>query len=340
MNTLCYGDKLKILCGYAIGLKTTNIVSLLINGTIICLLLTNAACQQLSRTATKPGEVSVSIEFLGKQGTSSSYRLPFDRIPNHRNIPNNYQLLPGNTYEVTTTALEYGEAIVTFAVPSTSPEQFQTLRVLKLVPSAFDLDPAGVVWTDCTITTRGVGGNTEVKLTERQNKFLPDLQTRKISCAVTDRFNPDNYFAIAYIKEELAPIATEITGELTKIERSDDNDQTTYTLSLTNAGPRDLEEVNFHSDFDVDGQIVSFEPEHGRCKISSWGSSDGAVACYVGPLAKGEHVLVKLVAKPSNFGGLPPNKKFNDGWSVIGLAKAKVDDYSGSVFELRPLLQN
>jgi len=298
--------------------------------------LLNAGCHMLSRSATDPGEVVVSIQYLGKRGKTNAYRIPFARIPHHRNIPNDYQLLGGASYEITTDAIDFGDTIVTFRAQVNSLEEFQRLRILEL--KEYELDESGYIWRDCTLGDNGFLIEPSRAYDEWLSKFSPNFENKQISCALTDRFESNNYFAIAFSNNKYVPVPTEIATEVVRNEPTSNN-QTLYTLSLKNIGDHRLEQVNFNSTFDVDTAVVSFKSEQGRCQRTDFGSSFGSIVCYVGPLAPGQATSVELIAERSRLGGLDPAKKFNEAWTIMGVAKARDDDYWGSVIEVQPLLK-
>jgi len=283
-------------------------------------------------------EVSVTVD-LFKKGETNVYRIELSQIPDAPPLADVYWPLNAS-YQLSSNAIATN-GIATFIVPVSDEQEFDHTRVLRLDKD--DMFSSGYGWLDCTVSKREKPNDEESnRYGERFAKFLPDYSQKKISCEFGKLNGPDStYFTVVERTEEPPNVAfTKIVPRLDRIEKIDGSDETVYTVSISNEGPKVASEINFFSNFDQNFRVVAAEPSAGMCRRLSFGTGFGAMACFLGRLAPAEKVVIKFRGTPLNFPGRTPSDNPNKNWMIVGYAKEKPNDplWPPNRFTLDPLM--
>jgi len=292
---------------------------------------TNVGSTDESRFEVPTSEVSVKALTLFKKGSTKVFRTDVTAIPQAPPIPDSYSSL-GATYALETDAV-FSEAVISITAPIAESVDFGSVRILRL--NANDMYPGGFVWSDCTV------------LRDRKNypgvgdESFPDPTKRSVSCYFdrTSGIPQGGYFTLVSANEPLRTTAgTKIQMSLEKAEILPGGDGMRYVLTVKNAGPRDVAEVNFDSTFAIDAALSDVRPEIGKCQPARYGNSDSSVVCFLGNMKRGDQTRVEFTAEP---GREKPalDKKFNRRWIIRGFSREGVNDevVPSDVFKFEPL---
>ena len=262
-----------------------------------------------------------------KKGDSKIERADPNLIPKAPPIPHVYAFKTG--YRITSNAV-FSEAMLTVTVPASEESDFQKARLLSLQED--DMYPDGYVWRDCTMLQA-----------DRGKEFLPDPVKKTVSCHFAGAgIAAGKYFLL--VSQTAEPRTTAVAKIKMGVEKSEtqiEKGQISYSLAVTNQGPQDVGEVNFHSTFSH-AELVEVNPSNGNCKRARFGSSDSSVVCHLGELKVGQKAMIEFTARSDREARYSASDKdFNKQWVIRGFSRKGPTELvvSADVFHVRPLIQ-
>jgi len=298
----------------------------------------NSSKQQPQNEPELAKNVSVTADVF-KPGESKVYRVEFSQIPNAPPLADVYRPL-NTSYRLSSNAIATN-AVATFSVAASDEKEFNDTRILLL--NKEETSPGGYEWQDCTIGPRKnrTKNAKAAPYNERLDKFVPDFSQKKISC-IFDRINgtEETFFTVVVQTEEPPLHAfTKIVAALDRVEKVPGSDETVYTVSVSNMGPKAAGEINIFSNFDENFELIEAAPSAGLCRKLSSGTGLGSTACFLGQLGPAEKATITFRGRPLNFPGEIQTHQPNKNWRIIGYAKEKPSDprWPANRFSLDPL---
>lgn len=272
----------------------------------ILFFLTCTAVTNSSRTQSDlkqiDGPVSVTYGDVYKKGEVKINLYDLSKLPS---LPAGYEVLRGEAYEVTTTAIVSGPHVVHFRAGSINDENtFKKLRVFHAERDTFD--PENLVWKDRTIL-----GSAE------QAGEAPNFSKRSLY-ASSDKLG---VFVIGKLVREVQ--TNSATADLSvsceaALERVTAPTPITFTLRVLNKGPDTANDIGVIDSLAGSVAFVTWEPSQGKCK-----EGVGSVYCKLGSLQPGESATITIKLQPDEGRGSFPQ----EGMSALNSAFARAQEH-------------
>jgi hypothetical protein len=328
----------------------TKILTLLLLPVLALLIgLYGAACAQ-KPVVSDPNEVTIDFKHPATPVDMKKRLISLNEIPDSSTLPNPFQLVGNRSYLIESKTIDLGMPIVTVKVPVDSEEEFKKLRILRRVEN--ELSESGYEWRDCTVS-RDPRTRADLKVDSPEyqehlksyeryySKYFPDYSVRTISCEMKpERLKPEEYFAV--VRQIDAPPVKAFTDlKLSVLETapSAPGKETTYKMSFTNGGQKNIGSVTIRSIFESDIRVTFYTPSKGTCNVPRK-LGNPRVICFLGELGVGETTTLELRGTPTGFkaSGLP-GEPSNRGWVVDAVILERANDplWTVNYFLFQPL---
>jgi hypothetical protein len=297
--------------------------------------LLTSGCAQVSEQPIAADEVSVEFRHVAKRADVKKSVVALSDIPKAPQTPQTYRIIENRVIKIESETIDLGDLIVTLKVPTKTEADFGAVKVLRLV--ANELRANGFEWQDCTVSVETLTAfellPTEPDYLPRiddykqvHSKHLPNYAQRQVSCELKDRMKSTEYLVVV---RQVEPVPTKI---FTRLEVSLDsksvaaNGDVSYLLDFRNAGPKDIAELTYRSNFDLDTSVVSAKPDSGKCVRSDWGTRDGSFVCFAGRLAANTSTKVRFEGVRSAGFGIDQPAEQNKAWQIRAVIWEREND--------------
>jgi len=135
--------------------------------------------------------------------------------------------------------------------------------------------------------------------------------------------------------KDLSSVSTDLQVTLTSSGGSTTGTNTTYTATITNAGPAAATNIALTAETPATGVLVSATPAAGTCSISS------IVSCNLGGLASGAHTTVTIVVTQTTAGSMTATAQVSGSENDPDLSNnqaTSTQTVTGAAYNLAPSL--
>lgn len=262
----------------------------------VILLLSQVVSGYAQETKTEDGPISVTYVLLFQDGAVSYSPVNLSSIGKAPPLPTGYTIFNNLAYRVDSKATWTGANVV-FRLPSINKQpDFDNVRILHL---EFDeLSSTRSAWIDRT-TLPGDWSEKSPDMPKTKaefDKLLPDFAARKITARVDRHLG---LFVVARrdpaYKDPVSPFTEMAVSVKNSPEPVRTQSNVTYTIIVTNKGPKPAGDVWVQNSFDIDMDFLSATATQGTCQHSD--QSDDRTNCGLGALSVGASATITIVAK-------------------------------------------
>jgi uncharacterized repeat protein (TIGR01451 family) len=262
----------------------------------LILLLSQIVSVHAQETKTEDGPISIIYLQLFQEGSVNYSPVNLSSIEKIPPLPTGYTIFNNLAYRADSKAIWTGAHLI-FYLPSVNKQSdFDNLRILHL---EFDeLSATRSTWIDRTVLPGDWReGSPEMPKTKAAfDKLLPDFAARKMTAKVDRHLG---LFVVARrdpaYKEAESPFTEMAVSVKSSPEPVRTRGTVTYTITVTNKGPKPAGDVWVQNLFDVDMDFLSATATQGVCQHSD--QSDDRTNCGLGALPAGASATIKIVAK-------------------------------------------
>jgi uncharacterized repeat protein (TIGR01451 family) len=262
----------------------------------IILLLSQGLSGRAQETKKEDGPISINYILLFQKGAASHSLINLSTIAKIPPLPIGYTIFNNLAYRVDSKAI-WTDANVVFHLPSINNQSdFDNLRILHL--EFTELSATRSAWVDRTVLPGGWNEKSpDLPKTKAEfDKLLPDFAARKITATVERHLG---LFVVARrdpaYKEPTSPFTEMKVSVKNSPEPVGTRSKVTYTITVTNKGPKPVGDVWVQNLFDIDMDFLSATATQGTCQHSD--QSEDRTNCGLGSLPVGASATIKIVAQ-------------------------------------------